>query len=208
VNDDARRPVVVVVKTGIANTASVLAGLLRAGARAHLSDDAGEIRDATHVLLPGVGAFGAGMALLEKRGLSSVLRARVADARPTMAICLGLQLLASESEESAGVAGLSIVPGRIRRFSSSVKVPQLGWNRVVTDGRCTLLQDGYAYFANSYCMREAPLGFASATSSYDGTFVAAFEKGALLACQFHPELSGDYGIALFRRWIEHGETAC
>ncbi len=82
-----------------------------------------------------------------------------------------------------------------------VRVPQLGWNHVAPQAGCSLLREGYAYFANSFRLAAPPAGFAAAISHHGGPFVAAFERGPVLACQFHPELSGAWGIDLLRRWV-------
>lgn len=193
---------VVVVPTGIANLASVLAGLRRAGGDPRLAADAGEVEVAERVLLPGVGAFGPGMARLREGGFDQALAARVAAGRPLLAICLGLQLLCEASEEDPGVAGLGLVAGRVERFTGAVRVPQMGWNRVEPAPACRLLEPGHAYFANSYRLVAPPPGTAAALSDHGGPLVAAFERGPLLACQFHPELSGPWGTALLRRWLE------
>lgn len=196
-------PEILVVRTGVANLASVLAGLRRAGAEPHVSDDAAAVRAARAVVLPGVGAFGAGVAGLSERGLDVAIAERVREGRPLLSVCLGLQLLLDASEEGPGVRGLSVVPGVARRFHEApgVRVPQLGWNRVIPDTSCALLREGYAYFANSYRLVDPPPGFACAMTDHGGPFVAAFERGPVLACQFHPELSGRWGVELLQRWI-------
>ena len=197
-------PAVTIVRTGVANLASVVAAFERLGARTHITTDAAEVAAAAHVMLPGVGAFGAGMGALMAHDLGRALSERVAADRPTIAICLGLQLLCQHSEETPGIAGLGIVPAAITRFDDShVKVPQLGWNRVQVSG-ARYLEPGHAYFANSFRIADgaALTGFTVATADYDGPFVAALERGRLLACQFHPELSGPWGSALLQRWLE------
>jgi imidazole glycerol phosphate synthase glutamine amidotransferase subunit len=192
---------VVVVPTGTANLASVRAALLRLGARAHLAKDAAMVEDATHLVLPGVGSFGAAMAGLREAGLDRAIAARVEADRPILAMCVGLQLLFEASEESPQAKGLGLLPGRVGRFPDTVRVPQFGWNRVVPEPGCRLLEQGYAYFANSYRVLGAP-GCAIASAEHGGRFVAALERGGLLACQFHPELSGAYGHGLIARWLE------
>ncbi len=193
---------VTVVRTGSANLASVVAALGRAGRTPELVDDAAAVAQAERLVLPGVGAFGAVMARLVELGLVEALTERIAAGRPTLAICLGLQVLASGSDESPGVAGLGVIPGRVTRLPDGVVVPQLGWNRVEADPGCRLLCDGAAYFANSYKLDSAPDGWSVAWSDHGGPFVAALERGAVLACQFHPELSGAWGAALLARWLE------
>jgi imidazole glycerol phosphate synthase glutamine amidotransferase subunit len=202
--ENAPRPEVLVVRTGVANLASVLSGLRKAGAEPHVSADAAAVREARAVVLPGVGAFAAGVKGLAERGTGAAIAERVREGRPLLAVCLGLQLLLEASEEGPGERGLAVVPGTARRFpeDAGVRVPQLGWNRVVPAPECRLLVDGHAYFANSYRLVEPPPGFASAMTDHAGPFVAAFERGPVLACQFHPELSGAWGIALVRRWLD------
>ena len=192
---------VVVVRTGTANLASIEAGLLRVGARSTLSNDPGEISAADRVVLPGVGTFSAAIRELEQNGLMTVLGQRIEDQRPTLAICLGMQLLGIESEESPGISGLGVIPVSASRFSSEVKVPQLGWNRVEPDDGCRYIRSGFAYFANSYRIGTPPPGWLSATTRYDGDFISAMERGPVVACQFHPELSGTWGLDLLRRWL-------
>ena len=192
---------IAVVRTGTANLASILSGLAKAGAEGRLTFDADEVRRADRLVLPGVGAFAAAMSELSKCGLVEALRERIRQGRPTLGVCLGLQLFCEESEEDPGAEGLSILPHTIRRFSDRVRVPQLGWNQVEPREGCRMLRPGYAYFANSYRLQEKPEGWSVAETDYDGPFVSAFERGPVLACQFHPELSGAWGIELLRRWV-------
>jgi imidazole glycerol phosphate synthase glutamine amidotransferase subunit len=193
---------VVVVATGVANVASVKAALERAGARPRMTAEPSDVELAELVVLPGVGAFGAAMDALRGAGLVGALAARARQGRPLLAICLGMQLLAESSEESAGVRGLGVLPGTIRRFPESVRVPQLGWNQVRPADDSRLLSPGWACFANSYRLTDLPAGWTGATAEHGGRFLAAVERGAVLGCQFHPELSGEWGLALVSRWIE------
>lgn len=198
---------VIVARTGTANTASVLAGLTRAGAQPVLTHDPDAVRDADHVVLPGVGAFAAARTALDEAGLTESLTDRIEAGRPTLGICLGLQLLCASSDESPGVMGLAVVDGHIERFGDDVRVPQLGWNEVLPDDRCLWIEPGYAYFANSYRLRHPPAGWNVARTDHGGRFVSAIERGDVLACQFHPELSGPWGLALLKRWLE-GSKLC
>jgi imidazole glycerol phosphate synthase glutamine amidotransferase subunit len=191
---------VIVVPTGTANLASVRAALMRLGARPRLAEDAAMIEDAGYVVLPGVGSFGATMAGLREAGLEDALAARVGAGRATLAMCVGLQVLFETSDESPDAVGLGAIPGRVGRFPDVVRVPQFGWNRVVPEPGCRFVEPGYAYFANSYRVLEAP-GCRVATAEHGGRFVAALERDRVLACQFHPELSGAYGHELIARWL-------
>ena len=130
---------VLVVRTGTANLASMLAGLRRVGASPELTEDPGAVRSAERVVLPGVGAFAAAMQQLDAAGLASALAERARAGRATLAVCLGLQLLGDASEESPGARGLGVLSGTARRFPESVRVPQMGWNRVEPDAGCRFL---------------------------------------------------------------------
>ena len=191
---------VVIVPTGTANIASVMAAFRRLGAVPRLAGRAADIAAASHVMLPGVGAFGASMARLEEAGLVASLRSRIEADRPTIAICVGHQLLFETSDESAEIGGLGVVPGHVGRFSQDVRVPQFGWNEVEAGDDALLLDSGWAYFANSYRALEAP-GWRVARALHGGAFVAAMERGNIIGCQFHPELSGAYGEALLSRFL-------
>jgi imidazole glycerol phosphate synthase glutamine amidotransferase subunit len=196
-------PELIVVPTGTANTASVLAAFKRLGARPRIGADPREIERAPFVVLPGVGAFGAAARRLDELQLRDVLCRRMEAGAPTLAICLGLHLLCAESEESPGVPGLGLVPATVRRFPIGLRVPQLGWNRVDPIGG-DLIEAGHAYFANSFRLQELPAGWSGAVTEYGSSFVSALERGAVLACQFHPELSGAFGARLLARWMQRG----
>ena len=126
---------------------------------------------------------------------------RIAADRPTICICVGHQLLFASSDESPGVQGLGVVPAHVGSFPADVRVPQFGWNDVHCSEDARLLEGGYAYFANSFRATEAP-GWTIASATHGGRYVAAMERGNVLGCQFHPELSGAYGEALLSRFLE------
>lgn len=200
-----RAPAVTVVRTSTANLASVLTGFERLGCRVHATDDAGDVASAERLVLPGVGAFAAAQRAIASHGLEEALRERIERARPTLGICLGMQLMASGSEEAPGVAGLCVFDGVVGSYESGEegwRVPQMGWNLVTPDARCEVVPRGYAYFANSYRLASAPDGWLPVWCEYAGRFLAAVERGPVVGCQFHPELSGDYGKALLTRWLE------
>lgn len=192
---------VVVVRTGVANTASVAAAFARLDVPATITDDPGVVEGARLLVLPGVGSFEAGMTRLVEAKLVLPLAQRIAGDRPTLAICLGMQMLCRASEESPGVPGIGCIDAVLARFTNAPTVPQIGWNRIVPDAGAAILTTGFAYFANSYRLTDAPPGWTAAWSDYAGPFVAALERGPILACQFHPELSGRYGLDLLARWV-------
>lgn len=191
-----------IVRTGTANLASIDAGLKRLGVTTKITNSRDEVEEAKILVLPGVGTLAAAMDALEKADLVTPLRDRIQSNRPTLAVCLGMQLLAAESEENPGIQGLGCFPGRVRRFPEDKRIPQLGWNNISAPVNCRYLTDGYFYFANSYCLTEVPDGWIGATADYGFRFVAAIERGSILACQFHPELSGENGLSVLKSWLD------
>lgn len=194
-------PEVVIIRTGTANIASILAAFRRIGAAPRLAHDADDVAQADLVVLPGVGSFGASIEPLRADGTDEAILARIDADRSLLAVCVGLQLLAESSEESPGVQGLGVIPQRITAFTG-VRTPQFGWNRITAQPGTHLLRTGDAYFANSYRLTDIPAGWSAATSDHGGPFIAGLERGAVLACQFHPELSGRWGLDLLSRWVE------
>lgn len=192
----------VVAATGTANLASVWSALERLGARPVLARGPEDVRAARRIVLPGVGTFRAAMEQLARDGLVDALRAHAAERRPTLAVCLGFQLLFEASAESPGVDGLGVWARSIDALPAGMRCPHLGWNAVEPSAGCRWLRPGEAYFAHSFWAkpnRELP---SSATTTYGEPFVAAIEDGGILATQFHPELSGPWGLALLRAWLE------
>ena len=121
--------------------------------------------------------------------------------RTAHAICLGLQIFGTGSDESPGVSGLGCVSAMTTGFDVMLTSPQMGWNRVTPTGDAVLCESGYAYFANSFRFERIPAGWAGATANYGGPMVAALERGAVLGCQFHPG-SVVYGEGLLARRME------
>lgn len=194
-------PVATIIRTGIANTASVAAALDRAGCVVHMTNYPAAVECADLLVLPGVGAFGAGMEHLREHKLIERVTRRINEGRPTLAICLGMQLLCARSEETPGVEGLGIVDAPVERFPEGALTPQFGWNVVRPDEDFGWTRNGHAYFANSYRLTTAPAGWSCVWSDHAGSFVAAMRRGNVLACQFHPELSGHFGASLLRAWM-------
>ena len=190
-----------IINTGVANIRSLEAAFDRLQQPWQLTEDADQIAEAAHVVLPGVGAFAAAAAALDRLQLRPAVADRVQSDRPLLCICLGMQLLGSSSEEAPGTLGLGIIPHQIKRFSDQVPVPQLGWNEVVPRDPGPFAS-GMAYFANSYRLTEAPEGWSVALTQYDGEFVSSIWRGRTIACQFHPELSGNWGQQLLKTWCE------
>ncbi len=192
---------VLVLPTGTANLASVEAAFKKLGVGTARADNPDGILKAKHVVLPGVGTFGATMAGLRQAGFDQAIAERVVAGKPTLTMCVGLQVLFETSEESPGTEGLGVIDGAVGRFPADVRVPQFGWNHIEPEAGCRYLEPGYAYFANSYRAEAAP-GSKVAIGCHGEPFIAAFEKDDVVACQFHPELSGAFGHRLIKRWLE------
>lgn len=191
-----------IINTGVANIRSLQAAFDRLGQPWNLTVDAGLIETGSHVVLPGVGAFAAAAESLDRLKLRESITERIN--RPnaaTLCICLGMHLLCESSEEAESAQGLGILPFRIKRFCSDVKVPQLGWNEVrpTTSGP---YETGEAYFANSFRLESKPTDWGFAETNYGGNFISSVWRDRTLACQFHPELSGKWGQQVLKNWIE------
>jgi glutamine amidotransferase len=190
---------IAVLDYGIGNLRSAEKALQHVGADAALVSDPLVAMAAAGVVLPGVGSFGRCMAALRSSGLDRVALAAMATGRPFLGICVGMQMLYEGSDESPGVAGLGVLPGRIRLLPEGVKRPQMQWNRLsVTNGGDLLLDglgsDPWVYFVHSYA---APAGDdVVATCDYGGPVVAAVGREKMWATQFHPEKSGPIGLRL------------
>lgn len=200
---------VALVDYGAGNLRSVANALRELDLEPVIAASPGDLTGATHMVLPGVGSFGDCMAQLEGRGLLTTIREWVAAGRPYFGICLGYQILFDTSEESPGVSGLGIVPGKVRRFeqAAGLKIPHMGWNSAVPRNPGTghwagLAAEPYFYFVHSYFpVPENGEVIAAETTYGADTFAAAIELPNLLACQFHPEKSQDAGIRLIRNFL-------
>ncbi len=189
------------IRTGAANLRSVTECFRRLQYEVHLIEQPEDIERADIVVLPGVGAFGAAMGALAEAGFVVPLQSRLKEGRKTLCICLGMQLLAATSDESPGVTGLGVIDVGVERLDSGgaiLRIPQMGWNRVAGSG---LVASGDYYFANSFGLRTVPNGWKGTGCDYGGQLVASIERDGVLACQFHPELSGQAGSELVARWL-------
>jgi imidazole glycerol phosphate synthase glutamine amidotransferase subunit len=189
-----------IINTGVANIASIQSAFAKLGYETEFIASTQDIDTAKAVVLPGVGAFEAGMSALNLLGLSEPLKQRILEGKPTLAVCLGMQLLCESSEESPGIEGLGVVKGSVKRFSPGIRTPHFGWNMV---SGSAYFGSGYAYFANSFRLGEDPGdGWEVATCEHGENFIAAIRKGQVVACQFHPEISGDFGHSILKKWLE------
>jgi len=176
---------------------------------AEVGADPARARSADGLVLPGVGAFGHAMAELAGRGLVDLIEERIRAGVPFLGVCLGLQLLFEESEESPGVQGLGIVPGRVTRLPDRVKVPHMGWNQIEIMQDSPLL-DGVPdhsafYFVHGFVGVPTFPAYVLTTTDYDDlTFVSSIQRENVAAFQFHQEKSSELGLKLYRnfaRWV-------
>ena len=173
-----------------------------------LTRDAGQILNADAVVLPGVGSFGDAMKKLENYGLVDIIHKVVEKNIPFLGICLGLQLLFDSSEESPGVKGLGVLPGRIVKIpdDQGLKVPHIGWNslKYPKPGRLFegIKEEEYVYFVHSYYLVADTDDIVTATTDYVAHIHASVEKGNVFACQFHPEKSSDVGLKILSNFIK------
>lgn len=195
---------IAVIDYGMGNLHSVQTAIARLGHEAKVSSDEAEILAADGAILPGVGAFGDAMANLEATGLAQTVRRFAASGRPLLGICLGMQLLFTESEEHGRHAGLNVLPGRVVRFSRDLKVPHMGWNRLAFRRPSPLfagLSEGYAYFVHSYHVLPDREGDLLAETDYHGPVAAIVGRGNVFGMQFHPEKSGGLGMRLLGNFL-------
>ena len=189
------------------NVKSVEKAIEKLGGEFILTSDPETVKNADAVILPGVGNFGDCMDKLISRGLDKAIRSFASSGKPFLGICVGLQLLFDESEESPGIPGLGILKGKIRRFpvSDELKVPQIGWNNIIScKGR---LFDGinegtYFYFVHSYYLEAADSSIVSSRAEYGVTFDSSVESGNVFATQFHPEKSSDAGLKVLKNFLD------
>lgn len=171
-----------------------------------VTGDPGVLAKADAAVLPGVGSFGDAMHSLRASGMEEPVRAFAGSGRPFLGICLGLQLLFEESEESPGVRGIGILKGKIRRIPAApgLKIPHVGWNSLSLRSGEGLFRgigpDPYVYFVHSYYLRAENRDIVTATASYGVEIDAAVRSGNLFATQFHPEKSGNAGLAMLKNF--------
>ena len=195
---------IAVVDYGAGNLRSIRRALEASGAEVAVSSDSGEVRRADAVVFPGVGAAGAAMDRLHQLGLVDVIGDVVAEGRPFLGICLGMQLL-FEHQEEGDTRGLGLLRGDVRSLSPHVKVPQIGWNRVrwvaEAAGYRAAEEDDF-YFVHSYVIEPQDPADVVAVTRYGEVFPSVVRHGHVWGTQFHPEKSGPAGLKLIAGWVD------
>jgi glutamine amidotransferase len=201
-------PKIVIVDYGMGNLRNVQKGFEKIGVEARLTRNKKEIGGASAIVLPGVGAFKDCMENLEKYGLVEPLLRSIEKGKPYLGICLGLQILFSESEEFGSHKGLDLIKGRVVRFvpDSEHKVPHMGWNTIEKKKEAPLLQgvdDGdFLYFVHSYYVIPDQTQWISSLTTYGKPFVSSIWKENLFAAQFHPEKSQQKGLKILENFVK------
>ena len=193
---------IAIIDYGMGNLRSVQKGLERVGYEAVVTRDVSQILSARGVVLPGVGAFSACMENLGKFGLTEPIRQIVRQKKPFLGICLGFQLLFSESEEFGKQKGLDLFAGRVVGFHAdeNLKVPHMGWNRIEKKTDSLFLEGisngDYVYFVHSFYVVPDNRSIVATTTEYGDSFVSSIATDRLFACQFHPEKSQELGLRI------------
>lgn len=193
------------------NMKSVEKALQFLGEETVVTRDRQKLLAADHVILPGVGSFGDAMERLSEYGLIPVIHEIVDAGTPFLGICLGLQLLFESSEESPGVHGLGLLPGKILRIppAEGLKIPHMGWNSLHFPRKGRLFkglpEETYAYFVHSYYLKAEDPEIVAAETTYGVTIHASVEKDNLFACQFHPEKSSTAGLSMLKNFASIGK---
>lgn len=221
---------IAIIDYGMGNLRSVQKAFESVGHQAGVTRSPQAISDASHVVLPGVGAFGDCMANLQQYGLVEPIRRAIHSGKPFMGICLGLQLLFTESEEFGLHQGLGIVPGRVKRFPfrqdrgrqgmgvgippgdhgqpAGLKVPHMGWNGLTVKRSAPPLAGiatgAYFYFVHSYYVEPTDPGVVATETDYGMPFVSSIWRDNIFACQFHPEKSQSVGLQMIRNFGQWG----
>lgn len=195
---------IAIIDYGMGNLHSVSKAVERLGYEAVVTADAKEIMEADGAILPGVGAFGDAMQNLQNTGLDEVTKFYASSGKPLLGICLGMQLLFSESQEYGPHKGLDLLPGAVIRFQGDFKVPHMGWNRLSFHRENPLfagLEEGHVYFVHSYHAKPEQADDLLATTDYYGQVTAIVGRDNVYGMQFHPEKSGELGMSLLRNFL-------
>lgn len=195
---------IAIIDYGMGNLRSVEKGFLKVGVEAKVVTDPKAVDDAKAIVLPGVGAFRDCMRNLEQASLIEPIKRAIKKGKPYLGICLGLQMLFTESEEFGIYKGLDILRGKVVRFRVDLKVPHMGWNNVKILRRPPIFEGindaSFFYFVHSYYVAPVDSDIIAGTTDYGLTFTSMIWKDNILATQFHPEKSQEAGLRILRNF--------
>jgi imidazole glycerol phosphate synthase glutamine amidotransferase subunit len=198
---------ITLIDYGAGNLPSVERALQRLGADTQRTNSPERLATASAIVLPGVGHYAALIRALDRDGMRDALLQAIRKGVPFLGICLGLQALYQSSDEAPELRGLKIFSGAVSSLTTTVKLPHMGWNQLLSSGESRLLQgigrDAFFYFAHSYavCRNGSPPPEARATCTYGGAFVSVAEQDNIFAVQFHPEKSADAGQRVLQNFV-------
>ncbi|WP_339206012.1 imidazole glycerol phosphate synthase subunit HisH [Paenibacillus sp. FSL K6-3182] len=196
---------IAIIDYGMGNLHSVSKAVERLGYEAVITDDPEKIAASDGAILPGVGAFGDAMQNLRETKMDEVTKAYAASGKPLLGICLGMQLLFTESDEYGTNEGLNLLPGKVSRFTGDYKIPHMGWNKLnFLQEKSPLfngLTEGHVYFVHSFHAKPEVSSDLLATTDYYQQVTAIVGRGNVYGMQFHPEKSGELGMQLLGNFL-------
>ena len=196
---------IAIIDYGAGNLGSVANAIIKLGYKPNITDKPGDVLSSKAVILPGVGAAGDAMENLGAIGMTDVIRQIIDENRPLFAVCVGLQLLFSSTEEGGWHECLNIIPGRVRRLPSGLKIPHMGWNQVKQKASHPIFEgipDGANfYFVHSYYVEPDDKSLVAGATEYGIPLCSAVARGNLVGTQFHPERSGEFGLKMYDNFI-------
>lgn len=196
---------IAIIDYGMGNLYSVSNTFRSLGIRAEIIDKPKGLASYDKLILPGVGAFGDAMKELKARKFIKPIKDFVASGKPFLGICLGMQLLLEKSEESKGAAGLGLIPGAVKKFSSRLKCPHMGWNQIQKTPRLGIFKgltgSLFAYFCHSYYVVPSDKSVVIGKTEYGASFASVIKKGSVYGMQFHPEKSQEAGLKILKNFI-------
>jgi imidazole glycerol-phosphate synthase subunit HisH len=201
---------IAIVDYGMGNLRSVTNAFRHLNAEITITRERAVIEGAKAIVLPGVGAFGKCVENLQAFGLFDVLKEQIAEGKPYLGICLGMQILLEGSEEAPGVEGMGVVKGQVVRFRGDMKIPHMGWNAITIRKQGPIfdnIPDGsYFYFVHSYYPAPTDEAVMATTTEYGVRFTSAIQRENVFASQFHPEKSQAIGLQLLRNFVNLCES--
>jgi glutamine amidotransferase len=198
---------IAIVDYGAGNLRSVTNAITRLGYKPEVTSNSKTLLNAQAVILPGVGAAADTVESLNRLGLSDPIRQFIADGRPFFGVCIGLQILFTGTEEGGWHECLGIIPGRVRKLPSGLKVPHMGWNQVKQQFSCPVFNgipdEANFYFVHSYYVEPEDNSLVAGETDYGIPICSVIARDSLVATQFHPEKSGESGLKMYDNFLKH-----